>query len=54
MKQLKLILTVKDSDGTVKFHKDGATPQDFVASLNLFGADGISVIADIVEVEIGK
>lgn len=52
MKQLKLILTVKDSEGNVKFHKDPAVPQDFMAALNLFTEAGTVVSSEVVELDI--
>ena len=52
MKQLKLVLTVNDSEGKVIFSKDPATPQDFSAALGLFASSGNKITADIVELDI--
>lgn len=54
MKQRKLILTVKDSNGDVVFQKDPAHPDHVPATLALFGEPGHSITIDVVEFDVAS
>lgn len=51
MNQLTIIVTVTDKDGNEKFRKENCTPQDVLASINLFASDGVTIKCEILEVE---
>lgn len=52
MPQKKLVITVYDGDGEVKFSKDPASPDDVIPTLQLFGEVGYEIDIAIREFKV--